>query len=44
MPQGVVRLALAGGLQVSTVRRDNVFREFRTVNCFSAGDAGTRHR
>jgi hypothetical protein len=27
MPEGVVCLALAGGLQVSTVRRDKVFRD-----------------
>jgi hypothetical protein len=43
MPEGVVRLALAGGLQVSTVRIDKVFRD-PGVNCFSAGDAVTRHR
>lgn len=27
MPEGMVRLALAGGLQVSTVRIDKVFRD-----------------
>jgi hypothetical protein len=43
LPEGVVRLALAGGLQVSTVRMDKVFRD-PAVNCSSASAAGTRHR
>ena len=32
----MVRLALAGGLQVSTVRLDKVLRDPGAVNCFSA--------